>query len=258
MCVRYARRVGACPVSQSTFSVHLQEFSQDEAAACTRNGGLRAHRWDCLLAVGVWYQLRGVGHQLAERDGRVVLRYDAERFEGLDALAQAVLTAAGRRLAGTVERADDMLKRLAGRLQPSVTYNVQDGEFEVALGASEKPGAEELPIFTDVLDSIERMAEEADLPVTVIIDEFQAVVQERGVAAERQLRAVVQRHLHVGYIFAGSSTPLLADMTGDPNRSFDKLGARMFIGPFRRTSLPTFSAPASLMPPSMWPTEQCN
>lgn len=176
----------------------------------------------------------------AERDGMVVLRYDAERFEGLDTLAQALLTAAGRRLAGTVERAGDMLKRLAGRLRPSVTYNVHDGEFEVALGASDEPGAEALPIFTDVLDSIERMAEEADTPVTVIIDEFQAVIQERGVAAEKQIRAAVQRHRHVGYIFAGSATRLLADMTGDPNRAFYKLGARLFIGPIPRDEFAAF------------------
>lgn len=176
----------------------------------------------------------------AERDGMVVLRYDAERFDGLDTLARALLTAAGRRLAGTVERAGDMLRRLAGRLRPSVTYNVQDGDFEVALGASDEPGAEELPIFTDVLDSIERMAEEADTPVTVIIDEFQAVVQERGVAAEKQIRAAVQQHRHVGYIFAGSATRLLADMTGDPNRAFYKLGARLFIGPIPRNEFAAF------------------
>ena len=176
----------------------------------------------------------------AEREGGVVLRYDAERFDGLDALAQVLLTAAGRRLSTTVEKAGTLLKRFAGALRPTMSYNVQDGEFAVALGARDQPGAKALPIFTDVLDAIERMAAESERQVTVIIDEFQAVVQERGEVAEKQIRATVQQHRHVSYIFAGSATRLLADMTGDPHRAFYNLGARLFLGPVPRDEFATF------------------
>ena len=112
--------------------------------------------------------------------------------------------------------------------------------FAVALGARDEPGAKALPIFTDVLDAIERMAAESERQVTVIIDEFQAVVQERGEVAEKQIRATVQQHRHVSYIFAGSATRLLADMTGDPHRAFYNLGARLFLGPVPRDEFATF------------------
>jgi uncharacterized protein len=78
------------------------------------------------------------------------------------------------------------------------------------------------------------MAAEREAPTAVILDEFQHLVAEGGEAAERQLRAAVQRHRHVGYVFSGSQTRLLADMTGDPARAFWKLGERYFLGPIPR------------------------
>jgi hypothetical protein len=85
-----------------------------------------------------------------------------------------------------------------------------------------------------VLDGIDRMAAEEKAVTAVILDEFQHVVQEGGEAAERQLRAAVQRHRHVGYVFSGSRTRLLAQMTGDSSRAFWKLGQRYFLGPIPR------------------------
>ena len=48
------------------------------------------------------------------------------------------------------------------------------------------------------------------------------------------LRGTVQRHHHTAYVFAGSKTRLLADMTNDPRRAFWKLGSRLFLGPIPR------------------------
>ncbi|MEP7000833.1 MAG: AAA family ATPase [bacterium] len=176
----------------------------------------------------------------AERAGTVVLRFDAERYPTLDALAQALLTAAGRRLTTTAEKTGDMLKRFASALLPSITYDVEKAEVSVSLGVREKPGAKAVPILVDVLDTIERMAEETERHVTVIIDEFQAVVAEKGNKAERQIRATVQKHRHVSYIFAGSATKLLADMTGHSGRPFYNLGARLFLHAIPREEFKAF------------------
>ncbi len=176
----------------------------------------------------------------AEQEGTVVLRFDAERFPTLDMLAQALLTAAGRRLSTTVEKAGDMLKRFAGALLPTVSYDVEKGEMSVSLGARDKPEAKPLPILIDVLDAVEQMANESKRAVTIIIDEFQAVVQDKGNRAEKQIRATVQKHRHVSYIFAGSATRLLADMTGNANRPFYQLGSRLFLKALPRDDFVTF------------------
>lgn len=171
--------------------------------------------------------------ELLTAEGIAVLRYNAEAYESLSLLAQALLTGAARQLGSTVEQASAGLRRFFGRLRPEVTYDIDDRRLGVAFG---KPGREtpELPLLGEVLDGIDRMAAEEKTATAVILDEFQHLVEEGGEAAERQLRAAVQRHRHLGYVFSGSRTRLLARMTNDPSRAFWKLGERYFLGPIPR------------------------
>jgi len=172
--------------------------------------------------------------------GVVVLRFDAERYESLDLLAAALLTAATRSLETTVERAGALLKRVASKLKPEVKYDLAAQKFSVQLGVADHPGASDLPVLVDTLDAIERMASETRRQVVVMIDEFQQVVAQGGEPAEKQLRAAIQRHRQVGYVFAGSATRLLADMTGDTGRAFYKLGARLFLRAIPRAEFTEF------------------
>ena len=183
--------------------------------------------------------LNALEHRLVAR-GVVVLRYDAEAYESLTGLAQAILTGAARKLSGPLTKAGGVIKRFFGRLQPDVTYNLADQKITVKIGVAGEPRGAELPLLTDVLDGLERMATAAGKPVVLILDEFQQVVKEGGEAAERQIRAAIQRHRQVSYIFAGSKTQLLADLTGDPGRAFWKLGERRFLGPVPREDFRRF------------------
>ncbi len=183
--------------------------------------------------------LNAVEHRLAKR-GVVVLRYDAEAYESLSLLAQAVLTGAARKLTGPLAKAGGIIKKFFARLRPDVNYDLANHKITVKIGTTVEPRAAELPFLTDVLDGIERLARAAKKPVVVILDEFQQVVREGGEAAERQIRAAVQRHRQVSYIFAGSKTQLLADLSGDPGRAFWKLGERRFLGPVPREDFRRF------------------
>jgi uncharacterized protein len=171
--------------------------------------------------------------ELLGREGVVVLRHNAEAYESVTLLAQALLTGAARRLAGTAEQVSDSLRRLFGRLSPQLSYDIDDQRVSVSFSRLPRE-TPELPLLGEVLEGIDRMAAEREAPTAVILDEFQQLVAEGGEAAERQLRAAVQRHRHVGYVFSGSQTRLLADMTGDPARAFWKLGERYFLGPIPR------------------------
>jgi uncharacterized protein len=171
--------------------------------------------------------------ELLTAEGVIVLRYNAEAYESLSLLAQALLTGAARQMGGTVEQASARLRRFFGRLKPEVSYDIDDQRLTVSFGRTARV-TPELPILSEVLDGIDRMAAEEKAVTAVILDEFQHVVEEGGEAAERQLRAAVQRHRHVGYVFSGSRTRLLAQMTGDSSRAFWKLGQRYFLGPIPR------------------------
>jgi uncharacterized protein len=81
---------------------------------------------------------------------------------------------------------------------------------------------------------VARLAAMVKHPVAIVIEEFQKVLELGGPAAEAQLRATIQRHTQVAYIFAGSKTALLNDMTLNPARPFYRLGSRVFLGPVPR------------------------
>ena len=76
--------------------------------------------------------------------------------------------------------------------------------------------------------------------VAVVLDEFQQLVAQGGITAERQIRASVQGHQHVSYIFAGSKTRLLTDMTTQHARPFYRMGSSLFLGPIPRAAFAPF------------------
>jgi hypothetical protein len=183
--------------------------------------------------------LAAAEHELA-REGAVVLRYDAEAFETVTALAEAAVAAAAKRLTSTLEKGAEALRRLVRGIRPDISYDPVTQGFSVGLGP--RAPKTEVPALTDVLDGIERLAAESGRTTAVFIDEFQQVVLDGGVRAERQIRAAIQKHAHVAYVFAGSKTRLLDAMTGRAGRPFWRMGARLSLGPIPRQEFLDFLA----------------
>ena len=172
--------------------------------------------------------------------GKVVLRYDAEAFDDIGSLASALLSGAVRKYSSALDRAQAIAKKFFVALKPSLTLDPADGKITVAVGV--EPGARlgAIPLLTDVLNGIERLAAEDGRPALVVIDEFQQVVAEGGEKAERQIRAAVQRHRAVGYVFAGSSSRMMMEMVATSNRAFWQLGDQLHLGPIPRPAFGEF------------------
>ena len=168
----------------------------------------------------------------AEAAGAVVLRYNAEAFPSLTALAERLVADAAGRLTGPVKKAGQRIQGAFGALRPQLSYNPHTDAFSASLTV--QPDRPEPALIADALSGLDALAATAGRPVAVVLDEFQRVVEDGGVAAEGQIRAAVQAHDHLGYVFAGSKTRMLAEMTGDESRPFYRLGARLFVGPVPR------------------------
>jgi hypothetical protein len=95
-------------------------------------------------------------------------------------------------------------------------------------------------LFIEAIDGLALLAADAKRPTTLIIDEFQKVIELGGATTEAQIRAAVQRHTQVGFVFAGSKTALLNDMTMNPARPFYRMGIRHFLGPLPREEFARF------------------
>src|ERR1700722_7957121 len=174
--------------------------------------------------------------------GKVVLRYDAEAFDDIGSLAAALLAGAVRKYSSALDRAQAIAKKFFVALKPSLTLDPSDGKITVAVGI--EPGARlgAVPLFTDVLNGIERLAGAGGRrgAALVVVDEFQQVVAEAGEKAERQVRAAVQRHRAVGYVFAGSSSRMMTEMVATSNRAFWQLGDQLHLGPIPRPAFVDF------------------
>jgi len=179
-----------------------------------------------------------------ESDGVIVLKYDVEKFETTPLLAKALLTGAIRTLTDPVNKvsalAGRQIKRFFGSLKPELSYDVTEQTWSVSLLGDRRAAATSLPVLTEVLDGIEAMAASQKRIVAVVLDEFQQLVAEGGVTAERQIRASVQTHQHVSYVFAGSKTRLLTDMTTEHARPFYRMGSTLFLGPIPRAAFAPF------------------
>lgn len=176
----------------------------------------------------------------ATAHGIVVLRYNAEAYPTVDQLVRALIADAAKHLAGPVERAGTQIRRFFGMLRPEVSYNPLDQSYTVGLGAAPAASAPESALLSRTLDGLDRMAADAGRPVAVVIDEFQVVLEREGREAEQQIRAAIQEHAHVGYVFAGSKTSFLTEMTGEPDRPFYRLGKRLFVGEIPRGDFAPF------------------
>lgn len=181
--------------------------------------------------------LRAAEERVSARKG-IVLRYDAEAFTTLEQLAGRILSDTASRLTTTVEKAGTAIRDFFTSVRPTATFNATENKWTVSLAGT--PGRPEgAPLLADVLDGVERAARKTSKPVAVVIDEFQKVVAG-GPDAEAQIRAAIQRHRKVGYVFAGSDTRLIADMTADPRRPFYKLGEVRFVGALPREDFAEF------------------
>src|SRR5213075_1321349 len=67
------------------------------------------------------------------RKGVVVLRFDAEEYESLELLAQAMLARATSALTGTVEKATKAASRFFSALRPELSFDLTAEKVKVSI-----------------------------------------------------------------------------------------------------------------------------
>ena len=162
--------------------------------------------------------------------GVQVLRFNVESFSTLEGLTRAIIAESAKRLNGPVRQVAERVRSVFGALRPELSYDPVANSWSVALGASHRPV--EVPGLIEALDSLDRLASEQRMGLA--LDEFQHLLGIGGDEAEGQLRAAVQTHRNLGFVFAGSKTRLLSEMVLHPTRPFYRLGEPLFLGPIPR------------------------
>jgi AAA+ ATPase superfamily predicted ATPase len=173
----------------------------------------------------------------------VILRFDAESYPSLDLLVASLISSAAEGLKGPVERVGDQVRSFFSKLRPELSFNVTQEAWSAKIAVNVASNHEaRLTLLVEALNGLEDLAaaQGKNRPAGLIIDEFQRIIEMGGPEAESQIRAAIQRHRRVGYVFAGSKTRMLTSMTMDATRPFYRLGSVLFIGPVPATDFEEF------------------
>ena len=105
-----------------------------------------------------------------------------------------------------------------------VNINPVTGEPEISF----KPDSKKLTPLEDVLNLIENLGTDKK-KIIVVLDEFQDIFRiDNGL--ERFLRAVMQNHRHINYIFMGSSESMIREIFEKKSSPFYRFGTLMTLG----------------------------
>lgn len=171
-------------------------------------------------------------------ESAIVLRFNLEEFATPDALARAIVVGAARASSGSASQVAKAIAQVFARLKPSLSVDPLGGTFSASLelSAAEKSDP---ALLGEALRGLEELAAKSDASWGVAFDEFQKIL-DWDASLESQLRAVVQEHRAVGYVFAGSKTRILSDMVSDAARPFYRLGDWLWLGELPRPEFEQF------------------
>ena len=172
------------------------------------------------------------------QDGLLVAYVDLYKIASMnqfaDAYASAILNAADTK----IERAIKAVLEMLVRLRPKIAIE-STGVASVTLDYSFQ-SKETWQELEEVYQLPERIARKKGTRFVVMLDEFQEASIIGGDVLEKQLRAVVQTHTEVSYVFAGSKRHLLYEMVHDEKRPFYRMGEIFNLGKIPESEMADF------------------
>ena len=117
------------------------------------------------------------------------------------------------------ERLKGLLKNF--KISPTIHLNPQSNEVEVSFLQT----SNQLPLLEDVFNLLDSLGTEKKKPI-VVLDEFQDINRLQP-NLDRQLRAIVQHHQHINYVFMGSVESMMRDIFEKKKSPFYHFGQLM-------------------------------
>jgi hypothetical protein len=123
------------------------------------------------------------------------------------------------------KKAAHFVREFLPRLRPSLSFDPA-GNPELSVDVSGDSRAE---VAEEVFHLPEQIAKSQGKRFVVVVDEFQEIMRLGGDDLERQVRAAIQHHSYVSYLFAGSKSHMLIDMLSEKTRPFYQMGTLMTL-----------------------------
>jgi hypothetical protein len=166
--------------------------------------------------------------------GVAVLRYDAEAFESLEALAREMASGATRTFATSLDHAGDIARRFFALLGAGASYDFTSQQLTIEFALTAAQRQRPITVLTVVLDGIEQLAATHGRPAAVVLDEFHEIILEGGDRAAHELRATVASHRYTGYAFASSNLRLMDELMNRGSAPLQGLADARVLGAISR------------------------
>jgi AAA+ ATPase superfamily predicted ATPase len=154
--------------------------------------------------------------------GLLVAYFDLYKIATMNQFAEAYATAI---LDASKSKPRKFMKWIADflpRLRPKISFEVPETP-SVSLDYSLE-SEESWKELEAIYHLPQKIALQEKKKFVVMLDEFQEIEKLGGAALEKQLRAAIQSHNRVNYVFAGSKRHVLYDMISNRARAFYQLG----------------------------------
>lgn len=188
--------------------------------------------------IGKTSLLRAVQHDIRKKKGPPVLYLDLWSASTIEDMTTRLAVEASAVLG---QKWTELVKKLAQRLQFRLEVrSLPDGRLVPIPTVSfrDSPVGEQRSRLVAALDTLEAQAKAHKVHLGVILDEFQEIErlgrdgsEADSVSAMRQVRAAIQHHRHVSYVFAGSDRALIARLSDPRHGPMHNLARRYEIGP---------------------------
>ncbi len=120
------------------------------------------------------------------------------------------------------ERLKQLIKNF--RIVPTLNMNPVNNDIDISF----QPVSSSMPVLEDVFNMIEKLGDDNARPI-VILDEFQDITRlEKGL--DRKLRAVIQHHSNVNYVFLGSVESMMKEIFERKKSPFYHFGQLIPLG----------------------------
>jgi len=138
-------------------------------------------------------------------------------------LSSAIASGTSKKIGEVIK----LLKEYFPSIIPKITIKGKESpEFEIEFGDGEKDIDE---VLEKLYDTPNLIAEKRKKRVVVVFDEFQEVRNLDGENIEKALRAKIQHHQNVAYLFMGSKRHLMDRIFNKKSAPFYKIGKFIYL-----------------------------
>ncbi len=163
-----------------------------------------------------------------KRSGLYVAYIDLYKAPSLRTFAELYASTITTAAKSKLNEVGDFFKQFAPSLRPKVSLTSPEGGTAVTFDILFE-GREVQKKLRDIYQLPQRIAAKKRKKFVVIIDEFQEILNLGGTEMEKEMRAAMQTHTHVNYVFAGSKHDALIDMVRSKSRPFYQMGKIMLL-----------------------------